>query len=204
MVKNNLVINYLTPKNNNLWTEHIIIFLIYCIKKITSSLKHRILKRQVGHPPRSPITKDQEKELSEMYYNDNNFFGRDKLYQLARSKDIDVSRRQLYDWLEKQNVHQLYKQTKKTKTIRSTILKQPLSQIGIDLIDMQHYEYDKYNYILTCIDLFSKKAFALPLKNKDEETVYKAMYKLIKNDLSGVHSIRSDNGSEFINHKFKK
>lgn len=157
----------------------------------------------VGHPPRKPINDEQKKQLYDLYYKEQNFFGRDKLFKLCEERGIDVSRRQLYDWLKNQNVHQLYRQPMKTKTIKSTILRKPMVQIGIDLLDMQHYEYDGYKYILTCIDLFSKKAFAIALKNKKDYTIANAMDTLLNSKMKGIRSIRSDNGSEFINKIFK-
>ena len=162
-----------------------------------------INKSKVGHPPRQPLTNEQKKQLYNLYYTDKNFFGRDKLFKLVEQRKFDISRGQLYDWLKDQNVHQVYKQPMKTKTIKSTILKEPMSQIGIDLIDMQHFEYNEFKYILTCIDLFSKKAFVVALKNKQDITVAKGMEYLLKSDMKGVRSIRSDNGSEFISNIFK-
>lgn len=162
------------------------------------------LKSKVGHPPREPLNDNQKKQLYDLYYNQKNFFGRDKLFKLVEQNNWNISRRQLYDWLKDQHIHQLFQQPLKTKTIKSTILNGPNIQVGIDLMDMQHYEVNDYKYILTTIDLFSKRANALPLKNKQDSTVATAMEVLLKGVLSGVRSIRSDNGSEFISNIFKK
>lgn len=107
------------------------------------------------------------------------------------------------DWLAKQEVHQLYQPTKLTKNIQNTILSKPKDQIGIDLIDMQNYMHNGYNYILTGIDLFSKKAYAVAMKTKSDKDMIPAIKKLLK-QTGPIKSLRSDNGSEFISEKFKK
>ena len=149
------------------------------------------------------ISKESESQLHDLYYTQGNFFGRDKLHALAKSRGIKVTYRDLLDWLSRQEVHQVYMRTTKTTNIQSTVLSRPHEQIGIDLIDMQNFEIDGYNYILTGIDLFSKKAYAIPMKSKAEKDMIPAMKKMLT-QIGAVKSIRSDNGSEFISAKFKK
>ena len=103
-----------------------------------------------------------------------------------------------------QEIYQRFKKPEKAKTIKPTILKEPFKQLGIDLIDMQGKEYNKYRYILTCIDLFSKFAWAEPIKTKTDTDVSDAMNKIIKSISSPISSIRSDRGPEFVNEKMKK
>jgi len=148
-----------------------------------------------------PLTEQQEKLLNKIYYTNKNFFGRDKLYNLL--KEYDISRRQVAEWLNKQEVHQLYAPAKKPKTIQNTILNEPYTQIGIDLMDMQNIERNGKKYVLTAIDLFSKKAWAIPLKDKSDETVEKGMEDILYKIGHKIRSVRSDNGSEFISEEFK-
>lgn len=153
---------------------------------------------------RNILSKDQEQLLNKIYYDDKVIFGRDKLFSYVTSKypEYKISRRMVMNWLKDQYIHQIYAPTKTTKNIKHTVLNKPHKQIGIDLIDMQNYEYKDFKYILTAIDLFSKKAYAKPLKNKEQNTVTKAMEELIKDEIHYVGSIRSDQGSEFINDMF--
>lgn len=150
-----------------------------------------------------PITKGQELQLYSIYYTEKFMFGRDKLFKLLQERDISISRRQLQDWLKKQEIYQLYAPKRKTRKLISTILDKPLKQLGIDLIDFQNHEYNGYRYILTCIDLFSKKAYAQPLKTKTDKEVAQAMRQIIRVINNQIHSVRSDNGSEFISKYFK-
>lgn len=154
----------------------------------------------IGMTP--PLTEQQEKVLNKVYYKDKNFFGRDKLYDVLKDY-YDISRRQVQEWLNKQEVHQLYAIPKKKRTIQNTILNEPNTQVGIDLMDMQNLEIDGFKYVLTAIDLFSKKAHAIPLKNKEDVTVAIGMKKIL-DKIGKLKSVRSDNGSEFISNEFVK
>jgi hypothetical protein len=58
-------------------------------------------------------------------------------------------------------------------------------------------------FILTGIDLFSKKAWAIPLKNKEAGTVAKAIESMFKQMKRAPSSVRSDRGSEFISAPFR-
>ena len=119
-----------------------------------------------------------KRKIRKIYYSESNFFGRDRLYKLAREKGIDISRRQLWDWLKSQMIHQLYMPSEESKELQSTVLNKPHEQIGIDLIDMSNYNYDNYKYILTGIDLFSKKAYSIALKDKSQKEINKAIKKI--------------------------
>ena len=149
------------------------------------------------------LSKESEQALYDLYYRQHAMFGRDRLYKLAVSKGIDVSRREVLAWLKKQQINQLYAPTNRTVNIRNTVLSKQ-GVIGIDLIDMQHFADRGFHYILTGIDLFSKKAYAKALKNKEAKTVAAAMNTLITKDINRVSTVRSDNGSEFIAAEFQK
>lgn len=153
-----------------------------------------------------PLTEEQKALLHRIYYDNKMFFGRDRLFTYISSTypDSGISRRKIANWLKTQEVAQLYKQTKTTRDIQPTILSGPYKQIAIDLADMQSNEYNGYKYILTAVDLFSKYAWARPLKNKTEKEVTKAMKDILESIGHHVSSIRSDNGSEFIANSFKK
>ena len=77
------------------------------------------------------ISSDVKKILEKLYYVDKNYVGRDRLYKLAREKDIKVSRRSLWEWLKSQMLHKLYQPAEKSKELQSTVLNKPHEQIGI-------------------------------------------------------------------------
>jgi len=150
-----------------------------------------------------PMTKEQKQALHVLYYDEKMYFGIQKLWKLARVKGIDVSRRQVADFLRSQEVYQTNAYpAKKPKVYKPTISTAPHKTLAIDLIDMQTKAFKGYQYILTGIDLFSKKGFAEPLKSKEKKAVIVALKKIVPK--ARPRNIRSDNGSEFINYQFKK
>jgi hypothetical protein len=158
------------------------------------------------------LNKKQEDFLYDLYYNKHFTFGRDRLFQYIQShwnnnnNNDHISRRAIQEWLIKQNIYQLFKPIRKTVqgNVARTLLNAPWNQLGIDLIDFSNKEYDGYKWILCAIDLFSKKAYCQPLKNKESSTVAKGMQKIFNRMVMLPKSIRSDRGSEFIGKEFKK
>jgi len=102
-------------------------------------------------------------------------------------------------WLNKQEVHQLFLRQPLRRTLQPTLLSKPRVQIQMDLMDMSNYQTKKGSkWILTAIDMFSKKAWALPMKNKSKRTVLVTVRKILR--LIGPFKIiRTDPGSEFKN-----
>ncbi len=82
----------------------------------------------------------------------------------------------------KQTALELHKQFKKGKT-RHVIVHKIDEIHSVDLIEMEPVTgkgHKKYKYILTCIDLFSKYAWAIPLPNKNKESISEALQEIWK------------------------
>ena len=78
--------------------------------------------------------------------------------------------------------------------------------LGIDLADMQSLSKKNkgIKYLLCAIDLFSKYAFVVPLKDKKGTTITNAFKKIIKQSNRKPNKIWVDQGGEFYNRDFKK
>lgn len=154
----------------------------------------------------SGLSQDQEKLLNQVYFKDGVMFGRDRLYDYLRREysDYNITRNQVATWLKNQNVNQLFKATRQTKVVQPTILSDNFKQMGVDLADMQLQEIRGYKYILVCVDMFSKKVWAEPVKNKEASTIAIAMETLLSQMPENPRVIRSDRGGEFNNPQFLK
>ena len=77
---------------------------------------------------------------------------------------------------------------------------------GVDLADMQSLSKKNKNikYLLCAIDLYSKYAFVIPLKDKKGISVTNGFNKIIKQSGRKPNKIWVDQGSEFYNHVFKR
>jgi IS30 family transposase len=150
-----------------------------------------------------PLTKEQLEILNTEFYTNMNFFGRDKLYNILRQKypDKAISRRQIAEWLATQEVNQLYHPSKgKAKDIKSSMTT-PNTILAIDLVDLQKIEIRGFKYLFNGIDMGSRYVYSVAMKSKTDTEVLKAFKKIYQQ--FKIRAIRSDNGSEFINNKFK-
>ena len=77
---------------------------------------------------------------------------------------------------------------------------------GVDLADMQSLSKKNkgIKYLLCVIDLYSKYAFVIPLKDKKGISVTNGFNKIIKQSGRKPNKIWVDQGSEFYNYVFKR
>ena len=77
---------------------------------------------------------------------------------------------------------------------------------GVDLADMQSLSRKNkvIKYLLCVIDLYSKYAFVIPLKDKKGISVTNGFNKIIKQSNRKPNKIWVDQGGEFYNNVFKK
>ena len=76
---------------------------------------------------------------------------------------------------------------------------------GVDLADMQLSKYNKgIRFLLCVIDIFSKYAWVVPLKDKKGISIIKAFQSILKQSNRKPNKIWVDKGSEFYNAYFKK
>ena len=77
---------------------------------------------------------------------------------------------------------------------------------GVDLADMQSLSRKNkgIKHLLCAIDLYSKYAFAIPLKDKKGISIVNAFNKIIKQSNRKPNKIWVDQGGEFCNNVFKK
>ena len=115
-------------------------------------------------------------------------------WQLASNKENI----QLADELHKSIIRKL-KKIKNYSSFRDNIW-------GVDLADMQLLsKFDKGFRFLSCaIDIFSKYAWVIPLKDKKGISIVHAFQKILKESNRKPNKIWVDKGSEFYNNSFKK
>jgi len=150
-----------------------------------------------------PLTKEQLEILNEECYENYIFFGRDRLFSMLRTKygDDSPSRRQVAESLKLQEVNQIYTPSKgKAKTFKSSMTS-PNKILAMDLVNMEKFQVRGFKYFFNAIDMSSRYLYSIALKNKTNAEVL-AGFKKIYNK-SKTKAVRSDNGSEFINKKFK-
>jgi hypothetical protein len=107
------------------------------------------------------------------------------------------------DWLRSQPAYSLHKPLRKKFPTRKYQTSGLNDLWQMDLIEMIPYaKINKgYKYILTCIDVFSRFARALPVKSKNASDVSSAIGKMFKHVIP--RSVQTDLGKEFYNKNVK-
>lgn len=140
--------------------------------------------------------------LQKLYYHlpqPTSFSGVNKL-KLKSPGKINIK-----DWLHKQNVYSLHAPNRKKFPRRATYASKKDAIWQADLVDVpQLKKYNKgYRYILTCIDIFTKWAWAIPLKRKLPKYIITAFKKILKKGRK-PEKLQTDKGGEFENKHFQK
>jgi len=79
-------------------------------------------------------------------------------------------------------------------------------QFVADLIELKRYAKvnNNTNYLLTCMDGFSKFAYVVPCKGKDTHSVINAFKKIFKSCGKLPKRLQNDRGKEFMNNEFQE
>jgi hypothetical protein len=143
---------------------------------------------------------DFDKQLKDIFYNpQTGFQGVKNLYLKAKDYGLKVTQKQVEDWLNEQKPHQLHK---KQPPLRAYFPIKSGYQDHIWQIDLMYApdpaSNSNTNYLLCCLDIFTRFAWVKPLKEKKDDAVLKAMTDIFKESGRQPKIIESDNGSEFI------
>ncbi|GFY13349.1 uncharacterized transposon-derived protein F54H12.3 [Trichonephila clavipes] len=130
------------------------------------------------------------------------FGGIDAVHRSLKGK---VSRKDIKNWLQTKESYTLHKPVRKKKIDTNRVIVGRINQqFQADLVDMQSLSSfnDGYKYLLTCIDVLSKYAWAMPLKNKKSESIVSAFKKIFSERIP--KKLQTDAGKEFVNVVFQK
>jgi len=126
------------------------------------------------------------------------FGGVDRLQRYARKR-----RNEVVDYLATQDAYTLHKPTRRRFARRRTYSKGIGDLYQIDLADLSNLSTynDGYRYLLNCIDVFTKRAWSVPLKTKTGREVSNAFESIL--DDRPCNMVQSDKGTEFVNSTFQ-
>ena len=147
--------------------------------------------------------------LSSVYYDpkrSGGFGGVNRLYDdVKKEGKFKVSRKQIKEWLMEQDAYTLHKPIQRHFR-RNRVLVGGIDELWqMDLADMQSMQKfnDGYRYLLVCIDVFSKYAWVIPLKNKTGPSLVEAFNAVILASGRNPEKIMTDQGTEFFNRHFQ-
>ena len=144
--------------------------------------------------------------LAKVYYDPKRGFGGvNRLYDdVKKEGKFNISRSKIKEWLMRQDTYTLHKPIRRNLKRNRVIVGGIDQQWQMDLADMQSMQKfnDGYRYLLVCIDVFSKYAWVVPLKNKTGPSLVEAL-KIIFTSGRKPEKIITDQGTEFFNGHFK-
>ncbi len=150
-----------------------------------------------------------KKILEKLYFNlksSCSFSSPNLLYKKCKNQIKNITLSDIKLWLEKQDSYSLHKAVKYKFQRRSILVSHIDDTWQIDLVDMIKLKRQNkgHCYLLTCIDVFSKFAWVIAIKNKQAKTVTDAFKSILLNSKRKPNKIHSDKGSEFKSNLFQE
>lgn len=153
-------------------------------------------------------TKKMSELLKQTYYTPSNpgsLGGKKRLKDaIFNETGVRLSDKHISDWLAGEDTYTLHR-TAPLKYKRNRVIVFNIDeQFQADLVDMSAYskENDNKNFLLTCIDVFSKHGWVRVLKNKTGGEVVKAFESILKEGRIPL-KLQTDKGKEFLNKHFQ-
>ena len=124
------------------------------------------------------------------------------LYREAKKRYSSLTFHQVKTWLRSKDTYTLHKPVR--YNFPRNIVTGIDDQWQADLVDISSLaRFNKgYKFLLTCIDVFSKFAWVVPLKNKSGKTLVDGFQSILDLGLS-PEKLQNDKGTEFLNHNFQ-
>ena len=152
--------------------------------------------------------RDVDKLLHELYYDPKHpsaYTSIQNVYRAARKVVPSLDQQDVDEWFQKQLTATLHKPIRINFPRNRVIVMSIDEQWQADLCDMSFKaeDNDDHTFILTCIDCFSKYAWAIPLKSKHADEILRAFKEILKSGRKPKR-LQTDKGKEFLNTKVQK
>jgi hypothetical protein len=110
-------------------------------------------------------------------------------------REFGITRSYVDKFIRSQPDWQILQRAPKPKET-PTIMRFEPGYVQVDTIDIKNMESDSAKYLLTCVDVFTRKLWAYPLESNTSTEVARQLQKFI-NSYKILKTIQSDNGNEF-------
>jgi len=146
-----------------------------------------------------------DRQLHNLYYaagDPGSYGGINRLYNRAKELGIPATRKHVKEFLTNQLAYSIHKPARHKFTRNHTYTSDIDKQWQADLADMQTLadQNDDNRYILTCIDILSRYAWAIPIKSKSGKDVLSGIKQLFKKAHPRKPKLfQTDKGTEFFN-----
>ena len=136
-------------------------------------------------------------------YEENNFPALERLYKLVKKANPDVKRKEIKEFLNNLENVQITKEQKNKKATGHIVASSFNEVWQIDIFDLSKYSGSNngYKYIFAIVDVFSRQALCIAMKNKNNTSCVMALEFAIK-DRGKPRVLTSDNDSSFLSSDF--
>lgn len=126
--------------------------------------------------------------------------------ELRLRRALGTTKKRLNDWLAGQDTYTLHKPVRYRFPRRRVIVNAIDEQWQADLVDLISLSEfnDGFKYLLTVIDILSKFAWVVPLKDKKGSSLTEAFDSILTSSGRRPGRLQTDKGSEFLNSTFQK
>lgn len=145
------------------------------------------------------------KNLYTISNNPGSYSGVNSFLKSLKKQNIKIKDKKVKKWLLDHESYSLHRPKRKNFERRKVIVPGIDHTWQADLVDVSSLsdKNDEFKFILTCIDVFSKYAWVVPLKNKSGKTLEKAFETILS--LKRIpQKLHTDKGSEFYNKDFQR
>ena len=156
----------------------------------------------VGILKRADMTLDRSDILGKSYYTPESSGSFGGVGRLSRA--TGVSRRKAFNWLKYKDTYTLHKPVQRKFKRRKIIVAGKDYLWQCDLIDLRMLKRfnDGFAYLLSCIDVFSKYAWVVPIKHKTGGELVTAFEIILSSGRKPLR-LQTDKGTEFRNRIFQ-
>ena len=148
----------------------------------------------------SPIIAQKEILMNAIYNNRGQGLGLglNQFYYQVSKQFLNIKKDETADFLRRKGDWQVSRPIK--KTLNHPILAScPNEKWQIDCIDLNQYVTpNNRRYIMTCVDVFSKKVFARGIANQTSNTCMLALQHIMNTSNTTPHIIQTDGGASFL------
>jgi len=140
-------------------------------------------------------------------WSENNYPAKVRLLKLAKESNPAVKAKDVDTFLDSQLSYQLLKETKNLTSQLGHIVAFKINEIWqIDIYDVSRFETSnkKFKYMFAVVDVFTRFAYIIPMKNKDIDSTSKALEEILSYNKTKPYLIMSDNDSSFLGSEFQK
>lgn len=150
---------------------------------------------------------DRARIIREAWYNPRYGYVSQKQFRrnLREHFNLETTAEEIRDFVMRQRNWQRFQPpADRNESERKLKTSHPFQQLQLDLADISRYssQVGGYRYLLKWIDLFTKYAGAIPIRDKRAETISRELEKIVKRVVEFGYRpqvIHSDGGREFVN-----